>query len=142
MSRRTIIVVVFILAVLGIGAVLIYETFGRAINAVYENIVDDAAAIGEDFLQALKESDYDTAYFLLHPDVQDEMSGPDALGALFPPTFDTWEYEADIVTTTDDVPAVAMTGILTLRDGSQLSMQLILVLVEGENRVAGFSFQP
>ena len=143
MSKKTIVIVVVILAVLGLGAILLLALLGPAIGNVFENILDDASIIGEDFLQALKESDYDAAYARLHPDVQGEIPGPDALEALFPPTtIATWEYEVDSITTTDGEAGVAMIGILTLSDGSQLDMQIILVRVGEENRVVGFLFEP
>lgn len=50
-------------------------------------------------------------------------------------------HEATSVTTTDGEGGIALAGILTLGDGSQLDMQLILVRVGEENLVAGYSIQ-
>ncbi len=126
--------------------VLALALLGPAIGNVYDKILEDTSTTstaGENFLQALKDGDYETAYALLHPDVQSEISGPESLKANFPPSvIDTWEYEATSVTTTEGAGGIALTGILTLIDGSQLDMQLILVKVGEENRVAGYSFQP
>ncbi len=75
--------------------------------------------------------------------LQDELSGADALGTFFPPgVIDTWEYDTDFITTTDGESAVEMAGVLTLSDGSQLDMQIIVTRVGEENLVAGFLFQP
>lgn len=146
MSRKIIIIVVAIVAVVAVVALaitLFLAIFGPAVSNVYDNILEDASTTGEDFLQALKAADYETAYALLHPDVQSEISGPESLEANFPPSvIDTWEYEATSITTTDGVGGIALTGILTLSDGSQYDMQLILVKVGEENRLAGYSFQP
>ena len=140
MSRKTIITVVIILVGLGLVVFLLTAILGPSIGNVFVTIVSTA---GEDFLQALKDSDYEIAYALLHPDLRSELSGPDALEELFPPTLiDTWEYETTSATTTDGEPAVTMTGILTLSDGSQFNMEIFLVTLGEDSKVAGFSFEP
>ncbi len=116
---------------------------GPAIGNVYDNIIESVSATGEEFLQALKDSDYDAAYALLNLDVQDELGTPEALELLFPPeSIDTWEYEADSITTTTGETGVAMTGTITMSDGSEVEMLLILISVNGVDQIAGYSFQP
>lgn len=147
MSRKTFIAAVGALLALGICGALFMTLVGPAVGNVFDNTVSEivgvSAAAGENFLQALKDSDYETAYALLHPDVQDEISGPDALGALFPSgIIDNWEYESDFVTLTDGDTGVALFGVLSLSDGSELDMELIINRVGEENLVAGFLFEP
>ena len=116
---------------------------GPAIGNVYDNIIESVSATGEEFLQALKDSDYDAAYALLNLDVQDELGTPEALELLFPPeSIDTWEYETDSITTTTGEAGVAMTGTITMSDGSEVEMLLILISVNGVDQIAGYSFQP
>ncbi len=143
MSRKIIIIVVAIVAIVVLAIILFMVIFGPAISNVHDKLLEDASTTGEDFLKALKDADYETAYALLHPNVQSEISSPESLKSIFPPSMiDSWEYEATSVTTTDGAGAIALTGILTLSDGSQLDMQLFLVKVGEENRLAGYSFQP
>ena len=142
MKRKTIIIIVIIIAVIGLGGVCIVSLLGPAIGNVYGNITEDVSATGEEFLQALKDADYDAAYDLLTPDVQEELGNPEALSFLFPPdSIDSWEYEADIVNPTSDTTGVAMTGTISMTDGSEVEMMLILVDVDGENLIEGYSFQ-
>ena len=116
---------------------------GPAIGNVYDNIIESVSATGEEFLQALKDSDYEAAFALLNPDVQDELGNPEALSFLFPPdSIDAWEYEADSITTTTGETGVAMTGTITMSDGSEVEMLLILISVNGVDQIAGYSFQP
>ena len=146
-STKAITAAVVALLALGICAFLSILLIGPAVGNVFDNTVSEitgvSAAAGENFMQALKDSDYNTAYALLRPDLQDELSGADALGTFFPPgVIDTWEYDTDFITTTDGESAVEMAGVLTLSDGSQLDMQIIVTRVGEENLVAGFLFQP
>ncbi|MCK4801597.1 MAG: hypothetical protein KAS84_06375, partial [Anaerolineales bacterium] len=68
---------------------------------------------------------------------------PEALSFLFPPdSIDAWEYEADSITTTTGETGVAMTGTITMSDGSEVEMLLILISVNGVDQIAGYSFQP
>ena len=142
MKRKTIITIIVIIAILGLGVVTILALLGPAIGNVYGNIMEDISATGEEFLQDLKDADYDAAYTLLRSDVQDELGNPEALGFLFPPdSIDAWEYEADSIKLTTGETGVAMIGTITMSDGSEVEMMLILVSVDDVDRIAGYSFQ-
>ena len=142
MKRKTIITIVVIIVVLGLGVVTILALLGPAIGNVYGNIMESVSATGEEFLQALKDADYEAAFALLNPDVQDELGNPEALSFLFPPdSIDAWEYEADSITTATGEAGVAMTGTITMSDGDEVEMMLILVSVDDVYQIVGYSFQ-
>ena len=73
MSNKIVKTIVAILIPIGILAVIVYALIAPAVDTVYENIIENAGHVGEEFLRALKDTDYDRAYSLLHSNLQQEL---------------------------------------------------------------------
>lgn len=136
------ILVILLLAILGF---MLYLTFAPSRNVDYAELVGEAQAVGENYLQSLKDGDYPAAFSLLDADQQNEFGAPDKLAAMIPSpkTYQSWTYQIYQVKTTDGGKALAMIGEMALIDGSVMEMELILDIPKGEDgiKVIGFNLR-
>ena len=146
-SGIVIILVAFVFAILVCVGVLVlaYVILAPAVGNVYENISEDAASTGEQFLQALADGDFATAYDLCTPELQQELGEADQLAATFGPgglQIESWNYETQSVTLEDGRSGFALVGDVTFSGGKTGSLSVALVYVDEAFRVAGFSIEP
>lgn len=141
-KRSVLSIFLIVIVILLLIAVLLYALLAPAISNVFEDILEEGTVAGDAFMQALKDAEYDKAYGLLHPELQQQLGGPDTLESNFPASLiESWEYEAEAVAGEDGESAVRLVGVLNLTDGSQLDMQLVTNWDGDEGQVAGYSFQ-
>jgi hypothetical protein len=146
-SRIVIVLVslVFVILVCVGVLVLAYVILAPAVGNVYENIVEGAASTGEQFLQALADGDFATAYDLCTPELQQELGSTDQLAAMFGPSglqIESWHYETQPMTLEDGRSGFALVGDVTFSGGKTGTLSVVLVHVDEAFRVAGFSVEP
>ena len=136
------IIVIVLLAILGF---ILYLIFAPSRNVNYSELVGEAQAVGENYLQSLKDGDYPTAFALLDTELQNEKGAPNELAYMIPSpkTYQSWTYQIYQVETTDGGEALAMIGEMTLIDGSVMKMEVILDIPKGEDeiKVIGFNLR-
>lgn len=143
MVRRPVIKIAVAIAVLGLLGYIGYMMFSPAVGNVFEDIMDDAAQTGEEFLLALKEGDSLKADALLGQELQELNGDPELMGVLFENRpIRSWVYDASTGETAQGDPVVILNGTLTLENGEELDMRLLLRNDEDGFRVVGFSFRP
>lgn len=134
------------MCIIGIAAVVLFPIlFGGAIETVYEDIMAELAATGEDFLVAIQSEDYEKAYLLTSSQLRAELGGPEALATIFDQTqvqILGWEYVTQPVQLESGEQGLALDGNMDLSDGTQLEMRIVLATEGEQSRVAGFNFEP
>ncbi len=144
MSRKSIVALLVLVAVLAIGAVAAFFLLGPAIQNVYEDVSGSA---GEAFLGALQTQDYQGAYDLFSTDLKaeiDNQGGVQWLQQTFPPEIiiSGWNGETNTITTDSDETGVALSGSISFENNPNVSYQLIILHEGGRSVVAGFEFAP
>jgi hypothetical protein len=96
-----------------------------------------ATEVAGAFMTALRDADYATAYDLFAPDLQAEFGTADAVGEWMvsngiEPL--AWAFTTDNV----DGETLQLLGTATFPDDLELELEMVLIQVEGEWRVAGF----
>lgn len=146
-SRIVIILVLLAFVILVCVGVLVlaYMILAPAVGNVYENIVEGAAGVGEQFLQSLADGDFATAYDLCTPELQQELGEADQLATMFGSgglQIEGWNYEVQSVALEDGKSGFALAGDVTFSGGKTGSLSVVLVYVDEAFRVAGFSIEP
>ncbi|MCK5635709.1 MAG: hypothetical protein KAI06_11495 [Anaerolineales bacterium] len=144
MSNKIVKTIVALLIPIGILAAIVYAVIAPAVDTVYEIIVEDASHVGEEFLRALKDSDYDRAFSLLHSELQQELGTKEEFERNFPLShIDTWIlYETGPGFTQSGEPAVVLEGVVSLMDVSVFDIQIFVQREGNEDRIAEYFFNP
>jgi hypothetical protein len=100
---------------------------------------------GDQFLQAIKDADFETAFTLFTPGLQEEIGDVINLAFIFDPEvakLDSWTYETEAVTTEEGLEGIKLTGTVNLDTGLTSPFYIVLVEVDGQSLVDDFNFAP
>ena len=99
--------------------------------------------VGEQFLQAIKDEDFESAFELCSPDLQAELGDSTDLAFYFPTDvlqLDRWT--STVTQDTSDETVSIMEGDVTFTDGTEGTYSLTLKQVGNQYLVDNFTFEP
>jgi hypothetical protein len=100
-------------------------------------------AVGEKFLQTIKDADFEAAFGLCTPDLQAELGDPVNLAFYFPTDvlqLDSWTFT--IAPDATDSSVSLMEGEVTFTDGTLGIFTLNLKQIDNQYLVDNFTFEP
>ena len=138
-EREGLALIVFLISEPGERDTLYEAVFLPAVDAL-ELLAQPAANVGHAFMKALKNGNYDRAFALCDPDLQEEFGSTADM--------EEWLVASDIAPVEWSFPErnifpdrVQVLGLVTLEGDREAIVELLLVDVDDEWRVAGFRVQ-
>lgn len=135
MNKKVLLIIGGVLAVLCCIGIIIAAAVG---GLAAFGITQQPASVGDSFMGALKDGDYNKAYGLCTEDLQGELGGAQDLRALIEdadvrPT--KWSFTSRNVSGDE----AELTGDVTFTNNREGTVELVLFKIDGNWRVAGFN---
>jgi len=104
--------------------------------------VQDARQVGNDFMTALKEGDYEAAYALFVVDLQQEVGSVANLTSMIEDNQaqpSEWSFSSFNVTTKEDMDEASLEGPVTYQDGREGGVELEMVKLDDTWQLVSFN---